>query len=152
MQSVSLKIVGIGDNMRNYFKEIKKPKWYMLIIAAIIYTWQCMAIISMFTLLGGGYFTVAPIQFVAGLLFIMTYLIVLKDNKQKSFWIFIIASVMCAIISTRLLFPQPFSSVPGVTGVMYGIAVCLTFVTGYFVVMSIIRQLIIVKKQASNRT
>ncbi len=133
--------------MKKYFRNVKPPRWYVLIVAAIVFTWQCTAIIPMFLDFGGGYYTVIPIQVIAGVLLVMMYLLMQKDIREKAFPVYIIISLLCAIVTMRIVFTNPFSAIAGYQGVLYGIAVCLAFATGYYFLLGLLRSVVSVRKK-----
>jgi predicted acetyltransferase len=112
--------------MRRYFRDVKKPRWYTLIIAAVIYIWQCMIIIPALRAVGGEYYSIIATQLFVGTANIMFYLIYQKARKKKSNIVKIIINLLLGTILALLLWDEPFELLFGVMGILGGIMLCIS--------------------------
>lgn len=129
--------------MKKYFRNIVKPKWYVLIISAIIYILQCSALIPACRELGGEYYAIIPTQLVVGLLDIMFYLIVQKEKWSKTQITFQIVSIVLGIIIVNLVLSSPFALAEGVVGLLYGVVLCMTNALIIYVLINSIKSLVV---------
>lgn len=129
--------------MRKYFRNIVKPRWYVLIISVLLYILQCSALIPACRELGGEYYAIIPIQLVVGLLDIMFYLIVQKERWSKTQITFQIASIILGAIIVKLVLSSPFTLAEGIVGVLYGVVLYLTNALVIYVLINSIKSLVV---------
>lgn len=127
--------------MRRYFKNVKKPRWYTLIIAAIIYIWQCSAMIPAMRAFGYEYVIIIAAQLAVGVANIFAYLILQKDKKDKYIVLRAIVSLALGTATTMLLWDEPFKLLFGIFGVFGGVIICLSNAIILFVMYSMIKSL-----------
>lgn len=133
--------------MKKYFTDIKKPKWYVIALGLILFTSQCMAIISLCYQFGGGYYLIIPLQLFAGYLNVLIYLMLQKDKRRRDFPIFLIISAVLGVISALLIFDDVYTSVPGVEGVLYGLVMQGTIGLIFYAVIRTLKKLIFMGKK-----
>ncbi len=107
--------------MRNYFRDISKPRWYVVVLFAFAFIVQCMAVINLCAQFGGGYYVIIPIQVVIGYLNVFLYLVVQKDIRQRKFAYIAAIGLVLGLAASFLLFEGVYTSVPRLKGVMYGV-------------------------------
>ena len=133
--------------MKKYFRHIIKPKWYILLIGMFFYMVQCFSIIQLCAQFGGGYYTIAPLQLFVGYVNVMVYLMMQKDIQYKSFVVFVALSLTIGIASAYLIFPNLYTSVPGVNGVFYGIIMKLILSMVCYVIIGAIKNIFFIGKR-----
>ncbi len=141
--------------MEVYFKDIKKPKWYIILIGVLVFILQCMAAINLCAQFGGGYYTIVPIQLVVGYADVIIYLMMQKDIGLRRIAYTAIISVVAGVMVSFLIFRSVYSSVPGAKGIVYGVMMQLSIAVITYVVIRTASQLALKRrhdKKTNTRT
>ncbi len=130
-----------GDKfLKRYITNIIKPKWYIIILFALIFTWQCFAIIAMYKMYGMDYYIIGISQLITGFLNILLYLIIQKEKEHKGFKVNILISLLFSVPIANWIIKTPFLMLPGIKGIFYGNAICLFFASLLFIIINIIKR------------
>ncbi len=119
--------------MKKYFTDIIKPKWYVVVIGLLVFTAQCMAMISLCYQFGGGYYLIIPLQLITGYLNVIIFLMFQKDKKRKDSIAIAVAAIALAVAASLLIFSDIYTSVPALKGVFYGVVMQITLSLAFYV-------------------
>lgn len=133
--------------MKKYFTDIKKPRWYIIVLGIILFTSQCTAIINLCYQLGGGYYVIIPLQVLAGYLNVLMFLMVQKEKGTRGFWAFLLISAVLGTAGALIIFDNLYMSVPGVKGVLYGVMAQYTLAAAFYAAIGAVRNLIFMAKK-----
>ena len=135
-----------NDKMKKYFKEIKKPKWYLALAAVVVFAIQSTAVINLGFGMGWNYYSIIPVQVVAGYLNVLVFLMVQKDRHEKRFWAYAAISVVAGAAIGLAAVEGLYTSVAGLKGVLFGAAAQYTLALAVYAVIGVIKSLIAAKK------
>ncbi len=132
--------------MKKYFKDIKKPKWYLALAAVVVFAIQCTAVINLGFGMGWNYYAIIPVQVAAGYLNVLMFLMVQKDMKQKHFWAFAAISIVAGAAIGIAFIEGLYTTVAGAKGVLYGVTAQLTLASAVYALISAIKSMIAGRK------
>lgn len=129
--------------MKKYFKDIKKPKWYIIVCAIFLYIFQCMAIINICPQFGGEYYLIIPLQLITGYLNVLVFLMAQKDVAHRLFLATIAISVVCGVAASFLIFQDIYTSVSGFEGILDGAVMQITLSMVFYVLINLSKCIIL---------
>jgi hypothetical protein len=132
--------------MKKYFKDIKKPKWYLALAAVVLFAIQCTAVINLGFGMGWNYYSIIPVQVAAGYLDVLMFLMVQKDHHEKRFWAYAAISVVVGAAIGLAAVEGLYVSVAAVKGMLYGAAAQFTLASAVYAIIGVIKSIIAAKK------